>query len=390
MTGNEPGDVVENRLHFFDNLRTSIVFLVVLLHAGVVYESSGIAASFWIVDDPATNDLVGILNVVFDIFLMPTMFLIAGYFASLSLGKTRPRDFVKAKFRRLMLPWAIGVLVLMPLYKIIFLASRGLSQEHWTSYFHFSNGIFSQSWLWFLPVLFLFNVVYSVLAKLGWLPRKVSLKSSIVVTFLIGFGTSVAMDMFGLRGWTKTPVIDFQNERLLIYFMVFVLGGLCCQQNAFGPKPRSKKLYFVVNAIAWIPINIYVLFLIVPFIKPGSVLIAPIADRLILWFCFYVSLLCLLYVTIETFRLYLDRPGRIWGELNRNSYWTYILHVIVMGGIATALLNTTIPSFWKYLLLTASTIAASNALISLARWLWIRFRREAAPETGRRPFALAK
>ena len=36
----------ENRLYYLDNLRTFLIFLVVLVHAGVVYESSGIMAPY--------------------------------------------------------------------------------------------------------------------------------------------------------------------------------------------------------------------------------------------------------------------------------------------------------------------------------------------------------
>ena len=50
-----------NRICWLDNIRTFMIFLVVLVHAGGVYESSGTWASFWIVDDPSTNNLSGLL-----------------------------------------------------------------------------------------------------------------------------------------------------------------------------------------------------------------------------------------------------------------------------------------------------------------------------------------
>ena len=37
------------RIHWMDNLRSIIIFLVVLYHIGGVYESTGMWASFWIV-----------------------------------------------------------------------------------------------------------------------------------------------------------------------------------------------------------------------------------------------------------------------------------------------------------------------------------------------------
>ena len=80
MTDKEKDTIKGNRIYFLDNLRTFLIFLVVLVHAGWVYESSGIGAFFWIVDDPSTNNLSGILNLIMDIFIMPTMFFISGYF----------------------------------------------------------------------------------------------------------------------------------------------------------------------------------------------------------------------------------------------------------------------------------------------------------------------
>ena len=130
-----------NRIYFLDNLRTFMIFLVVLVHAGWVYESSGVGAWFWIVDDPSTNNLSGILNLILDIFMIPTMFFISGYMTPMSLKNKNGWEFLNAKFKRLIVPWIIGVLTLMPLYKVIFLYSRNLHQESWTTYFHFSNGL---------------------------------------------------------------------------------------------------------------------------------------------------------------------------------------------------------------------------------------------------------
>jgi hypothetical protein len=141
-----------NRIHFLDNLRTFMIFLVVLCHSGLVYESSGVGASFWIVDDPATNNLSGLVNIILDILMMPALFFISGYFAPASRNSKTAWAFIKGRFTRLVLPWLVGVLTLIPLYKVMFLSSRNLPQEHWLTYFHFSNGIISQSWL-SIPVL---------------------------------------------------------------------------------------------------------------------------------------------------------------------------------------------------------------------------------------------
>ncbi|UCF05238.1 MAG: acyltransferase family protein [bacterium] len=135
----------DNRIYWLDNLRTFMIFLVVLLHAGLVYERRGFGAFFWIVDDPSTNNVSEIINSIIDIFVMPTVFFISGYFTPLSMKNKKGWAFLSSRFKRLMIPWIIAVLTLMPLYKIIFLYSRNLPQQSWTTYFHWNNGIFSQS-----------------------------------------------------------------------------------------------------------------------------------------------------------------------------------------------------------------------------------------------------
>ncbi|MCG8352525.1 MAG: acyltransferase [Chloroflexales bacterium] len=363
MTSKENNPTQGNRIHWMDNLRTIIIFLVVLYHVGGVYEAAGLWGWFWIVDDPATITWVGILGIVFDIIVMPAIFFIAGYLIPASLKNKTGWEFLKGKFKRLMVPWVIAVLTLIPLYKVIFLYSRGLPQEHWSTYFHITNPN-SQNWLWFLPVLFVFSMIYLLLSKANIRIPNISLKGAVWGAFIIGFVYSFSIGgILGFRSWTLTPLIDFENERLLVYFMAFLLGSLCFQQNVFAEKPQSKMLYTIVNAIAWIPITIHIFARLFPFFYLEGFEITPLY-RLVWWLSFHLSLLCLLYLMIETFRRYFDKTGRIWSELNRNSYGVYIIHVIVIGVFGTLLLNLSLPAVVKYLMLIVSTYVVSNLIVS--------------------------
>jgi len=171
------------------------------------------------------------------------------------------------------------------------------------------------------------------------------------------------MDFFDLHGWTKTILIDFQNERLLIYFMIFLLGSLCYKLKTFESKSKNKKLYIIISSTAWIPINLYIFLLIYSLLNPGNYIFSEIVDTLILRLNFVLSLAYLLYVMITTFRKYLNKQGKISKELNKNSYGVYIIHVIVMGSLALTMLNIAIPSLLKYLFLTVSTYVACNLIM---------------------------
>jgi hypothetical protein len=249
----------------------------------------------------------------------------------------------------------------------------GIPQEHWTTYFHFGKGnLTSQNWLWFLPVLFLFNILYVLLSRANIRIPNISLKGAVIGTFLIGFVYSVGIgSILGFRSWTKTPLIDFENEKLLLYFMIFLLGALCFRQKVFEEKPQSKTLYTVVSSIAWIPITVHIFSRVIWALSMGSLggLISPLVDRLIWWLGFHLSVLCMLYLLVQTFWRYLDRPGRIWSELNSNSYGVYIIHVIVIGVFGTLLLNLNLPALVKYPVLIVSTYLVSNWIVSVYRSL---------------------
>jgi fucose 4-O-acetylase-like acetyltransferase len=188
--------------------------------------------------------------------------------------------------------------------------------------------------------------------------------------------------LLGFRHWTLSPIIDFETERVLVNFLIFLVGALYFRRQAFASDPADRKLYIVVAATAWIPVTINFFALLVPFMAPDGVVISPLTDKLIYWFTFYVSLLCLMYLSIETFWRYLDRSGKIWRELNRNSFYVYLIHVIVIGVIALLLLNFDLPSLVKYVTLTVTAYAVSNLIVSLVRRLadGIRGRRRPASE----------
>ncbi len=351
-----------NRIYWLDNLRTFMIFLVILLHAAIVYEKYGMGASWWIISEPSKSNLPGILFLILDIFVIATIFFISGYFAPLSLKNKTGWAFLKSKFKRLMIPWIIAVLILVPLYKIIFLYSRNLPRESWTSYFHW-NAMWSQNWLWFLPVLFLFDVIYLLLSKINIDTSNITTKKAFWAVLVISVLYSFCMDFFNLHGWTKTILLDFQNERILIYLMVFLLGSLCYKFKVFESEWKNKKLDIILHCTGWIPINLYIFLLIYSLVKPGDYLVSEIADTLLLRLNFILSLAYLLYAMVTTFRKYLNKQGKIMTELNKNSYGVYIIHVIVMGFIALIMLNIAIPSLLKYLVLTVSTYLICNLIM---------------------------
>jgi len=349
----------QDRIYFLDHLRTFMIFLVVMLHAGVVYESSGAAGFFWIVYDFSTNPVVDVLNTILDIFIMAIIFFVSGYLTPLSLKCKSVWAFTRTKLKRLMLPWALGVLFLMPLYKMIFLASRGMPQQHWTTYVYFNNGIFSQSWLWFLPVLFLFNLLYLGLSRLKLKGPRFSLRAMVVLVFVVGLAYSVTMDFLNLEGWTKNALFNFQNERLLIYFMVFLLGAFFQKRRVFISPLKNRMVFFLTVCTVWVPVALYRYL----HMNPGTSVLPGAVEVLAHWLSFHLSLAGVMFVLINTFRMWINGQGKVTCVLNANAYGVYVIHTVVMGGVAWLLLDVAMPSVVKFCILTLATYGLSNGVV---------------------------
>jgi len=377
---------MKTRIYFLDNLRTFLIFLVVLLHSGLVYEI--VLENTWIVIDPATANSIGLIRMYLDLFVMFIIFFISGYFIPVSLKNKNSWDFIKSKFKRIIVPWVIAVLTLIPAYKAIFLFSRGLPQEEWYSYFHFfqrAGGDLSffadnpvQNWLWFLPVLFMFQVLYLALSKINLLTIKISLKTGVIATVVIGLIYSMLISEIGLRGWFHSSLLHFQRERLLIYFMAFLLGSLCFKLNVFESEKKNMKYYVLANVVLTLALGVFTvvaLNLFFNIIDPGRnyFFVSKLIDRIAYYTTALLSMLSFLYVFIHLFRFNFNKNTLLMKNLNKSSYSVYIIHVIVMGVIALAMINLQIPGFIKFIILTIVTFILSNSIV-IAYYRWFKYK----------------
>lgn len=367
---------MKTRIYFLDNLRTFLILMVVVLHSGLVYES--VLTNSWIVNDPVKDNNIGLIRLYLDLFVMFSIFFISGYFLPSSVKKQSAFSYLKSKFKRIMLPWLIAVVTLIPAYKFIFLYSRGLPQEEWYSYFHIferagtdlsfyaNNPV--QNWLWFLPVLFAFQVIYLGLYKIKVLEVKMPVKIAVLLTFVLGTAYGVTISTSGLTGWYHSAIFHFQNERLGVYFLSFLLGTLCNSHRIFERK-LSKKVFIASNVVLTIALGVYTAVALNTFfniIDPQReyYFISAFADRILYYASGMASMLSLLHVLVYSFKKSLNKTTPFLSELSRNSYSVYIVHVVVLGVIALAMMNIQLPGMLKFLILSILTFAVSNMMIS--------------------------
>ena len=371
---------MKQRIYFLDNLRTFMIFMVVLYHSSIVFQPG--FEGEWIVSDPMKSKSIGLIGLYGDLFGMFILFFISGYFIPISVKNKSPWAFVKSKFKIIIIPWFIAVITLIPAYKVIFLYSRGLPQEEWFSYFHifertgadlnFWTNNPTQQWLWFLPVLFLFQILYLALSKTNLLSVNISLKTAVIIIFVIGLIYSLTISFLDLRGWYYSALLDFQRERLLVYFMVFLLGSLCYKLKVFDTDIRSKKYLIISNVVLTLGVAVFTfvamnLFFNIVYPDRNYFFVSKEIDIIAYYISLLLSMLSFLYVFIDLFKFNINQNNKIWKFLNANSYQVYLIHMIVIGGIALLLVNFSLPIFIKYPVLVIISYILSNIIVYVYR-----------------------
>lgn len=69
----------------------------------------------------------------------------------------------------------------------------------------------------------------------------------------------MAISGAGLTGWFHSGFLEFQRERLIPYFLVFVLGSMCQERDVFASE-KNVKHYVLANAV--LPLSLGVLAMI--------------------------------------------------------------------------------------------------------------------------------
>jgi hypothetical protein len=310
---------------------------------------------------------------------MYTIFFISGYLIPNSLKNKSAWTFLASKFRRIMIPWMVAVLTMIPAYKAIFLYSRGLPQEAWYTYFHFfqrTGGDLSSfadnpvmNWLWFLPVLFVFQMIYLGLSKTKLLSLNISLKTGVLLTLVAGVAYSMLITELDLRGWYHSFFLHFQNERVLVYFFVFLLGSLCNRLMVFE-WPKNTKLYIWANVSLTLSLGIFTavaLNLFFNLIDPARnfFFVSQIVDRIAYYTTLLTSMFSFLYVFLHSFRFSFNKTNPLMRELNNNSYAVYIIHLPIVGLVALLLFHVSLPAMVKFLLVAVIAFAVSNLLVTV-------------------------
>ena len=206
------------RKPFLDNLRYSIVLLVIVYHAFYFFNNVGVITNVVIPGIPAMDTLLYVLYPWF----MVALFLISGICARYSLEKKTGKQYLKSRARRQLLP-SIALMFLIgwinswvtARYTDIFAGSGDLIPMPIKLMIYVLSGTGA---LWFLHELFLADVVLVLIRKLDKKDRlwRLGGKANFLVICLLVFA------LWGSAQVLNFPIIEIYRNG--IYIFAFLIG----------------------------------------------------------------------------------------------------------------------------------------------------------------------
>ena len=111
-----PQIVREERLHALDNLRAVAMLLGIVLHAALSFMTLPIP---WIARDAGGSLGFDLMVGVIHGFRMQLFFFLAGYFGHLLWQRLGMKEFLKQRWRRIGIPFLLGMVTLVPLIIVV-------------------------------------------------------------------------------------------------------------------------------------------------------------------------------------------------------------------------------------------------------------------------------
>ncbi|HSR50454.1 MAG TPA: acyltransferase [Acidobacteriota bacterium] len=339
------------RRHDLDWLRVIAILLLHVYHTGMAF----VTWSWHIKSDVLLPEIEMPMHML-SLFRMPLLFLISGVATTFVLRRRGAWGYLGERSRRLLLPLAFGMLVIVPPQVYFERLTQGISFASLTDFYatvlrleSYPQGNFSWHHLWFVAYLFVFCLLLTPVfawmrgesGKKRWQALQAGLSRPWVLASL---GIPLVASQVILRPISHNDhalVGDWVN---LIYFgLLFFYGFLIgTAEDIWSTLARLRhRLLGAALLLTW----------------PAWGMGLPwMPWRLIFLYCF--GWIVLLAVLGYAYR-HLNRPNRVIRYANQGIYPFYILHQTAIVWLAFYLLPLPLSVWTRFFLLMAASFLAS-------------------------------
>ena len=364
-----------------DRARSFIILLVLIHHSVIPYTYYGQIdrQSFLGFDAVVTFN---------DSFFMAAMFLLSGLFTWPSLQRRGMSDFLRGRWLRLGLPFAIGAVILMPsAYYAIELRNSGsdFGAFWWKTV---TVGPWESGPIWFLAVLLAFDMLAAAVFRVA--PGCVEAIGRLVTASLdrpaYAFWTFLAASVvvyvpmdhyFGIGRWFTLGPLAIQAARVFLYLLYFFVGvGIGSVRSdrsllsSDGELARRWPIWLAVTIVSYVGLIAMIYYKREYLPDPNN----PPQGWDALHAFFFASFSAAQTVNLLALFLKFDSRGSsILDPLRENSFGIFLIHYVPLLWLQYALFGVTlapipqVTAILKALIVFVLTLAISWAVTEALR-----------------------
>lgn len=355
----------EPRLLFIDNIRWSMIVLVLSMHAADTYSPFG---NWYYVDRQATGFATALFFGVYQSFLqaffMAVLFFIAGYFSAASFDRKGFSGFARDRLVRLGLPTLLYMLVIGPLtqYFLSRTWGKGGFGHQWLTHLEDGEWLSETGPMWFCAVLLLFSLLYGLIRRSGWQERKLSLHGTAIALFVL----MMAAATFAVRILVPSDaaVLNVHPGDLPQYILMFAAGAFGHRGDWLAGLAEPGCLRWGGLALAPAVPLFGALVLFGGGLNGNTALYAGGFNPVSAGKCLWEALVCvgMALLLLAVYRRHFNAQGKVARWLSDNAFGVYLIHPPILIGFALLLHMLSLAPIAKMLALTLLAMAGSFAI----------------------------
>ncbi|WP_415926382.1 acyltransferase family protein [Ningiella sp. W23] len=352
-----------SRLSELDWLRVILIVAVFVHHCFMPFNGDG-----WHIMNADSSKVLDDIMVYFEQLRLPSLFFIAGAGSFILLSKLRSVSFLKAKALRLLLPFTVGVLLVVPpqtyfeniaQYRSLISAFPTLMLE------------FKVNHLWFIEYLLIFMLLAIAIKPLissifasqsdNAIAKRIGLKSATILIALMLAISRVIFEHF----FPEDNAFFISEISNIIFYLSFFIIGMVFVAHPVAWRSFSSNRRFSLYCFITVSVAFYAYYF------PDYSAYFSLATRWSIWW-FLCTLLS--YFGLATMlgyaQTYIKSTPAWMRTANQLIFPFYILHQTVIVIIAFFVVQLTLPVWLK-----ASVVLSASFLISagLCKYLIYKF-----------------
>lgn len=299
---------------------------------------------------------------------MPILFFLAGASTRFSLGSRGSKRYLRERVEKLLIPFILGMIILVPPQGYFARVSRGKSvgnyfQQYkyfWTTISNIPyDGGLGPAHLWFILYLFIISIIGLLIIRsfrkegmkkfLLILKDKLTSKYSLILIVSILFIT----DMIPLA---------IAEKNILIFLIIFLMGYIVYGDDDYLEYMDKNKKKSMIIAVVFFIFYIGVILHYYDLNNNGT-----IGLKVSLSLMRNGIMVTAIVAIIGYGRKYLYRGGKVLNYLNEACFPIYILHQTVIIIVAYYLLNYTLPMYLSISIIIGSSILITFGIYEIFR-----------------------